>query len=247
MAPARREHGFTLIEALVALGIVSMIVISFIGIRTTALVDATRARNWRLAREIAEETMSVLRAGARETPPVSGEPVSLEEKYPGFSYKIVIGEGAVADLESQIASEAAAGDETVTERNDWQRNREDFRRAQSRGLSATQYTEQQLADQQEAALRLQTEAPSATKFEVVAVAVYFPKLDPDFEGQQESLVIKARLSTLALSGRTPEEAERLAQANGEAGAAGGNPGGAAPGGGGSGGGGAGAMSEAGGR
>jgi hypothetical protein len=78
---------------------------------------------------------------------------------------------------------------------------------------------------------LQTEAPSATKFEVVAVAVYFPKLDPEYEGQQDTLVIKARLSTLALSGRTPEEAERLAQANGEnaaggaGGAAGGSPGG----------------------
>jgi hypothetical protein len=56
--------------------------------------------------------------------------------------------------------------------------------------------------------------------------VYFPKLDPDFEGQEDTLVIKARLSTLALSGRTPEEAERLAQANGEnsAGGAGGTPG-----------------------
>lgn len=226
MAPAHGERGFTLIEALVALGIVSMIVISFIGIRTSALVDATRARNWRLAREIAEEQMSVLRAGARETPPVSGEPVSLEEKYPGFSYKVVIGEGAVADLEAQIASEAAGGDETATERNDWQRNREDFRRAQSRGLSATQYSEQRIAEEQDAALRLQTEAPSPTKFEVVAVAVYFPKLDPDYEGQQDTLVIKARLSTLALSGRTPEEAERLAQANSEnGGAAGSAPGG----------------------
>lgn len=232
MAPTAGQRGFTLIEALVALGIVSMIVISFIGIRTSALVDATRARNWRLAREIAEETMSVLRAGARETPPVSGESVSLAEKYPGFSYKVVIGEGAVADLESQIAAEAAGGNETATERNDWQRNREDFRRAQSRGQSATEYAEQRIADEQDAALRLQTEAPSATKFEVVAVAVYFPKLDPEYEGQQDTLVIKARLSTLALSGRTPEEAERLAQANGEnaaggAGGAGASPGGAA--------------------
>ncbi|MFO0202321.1 MAG: fructose-bisphosphatase class II, partial [Alphaproteobacteria bacterium] len=47
-----------------------------------------------------------------------------------FSGKVVIGEGAVADLESQIAAEAAGGNETATERNDWQRNREDFRRAQ---------------------------------------------------------------------------------------------------------------------
>ena len=50
IAGPRAERGFTLVEALVALAIVSMIVISYIGIRTTALIDATQARNWRLAR-----------------------------------------------------------------------------------------------------------------------------------------------------------------------------------------------------
>ena len=245
MATPGAQRGFTLVEALAALGIVSLIVISFIGIRTSALVDAMQARNWRLAREIAEEQMSTLRAGMRDVSQQSGEVVSLDEQYEDFSYKVVIGETAVADLESQAASDAAGGSEAAVERNEWQQNRENFRTAQARGLSAADYSAQRATEEQDAVLRLSTEAPSPTKFEVVAVAVYFPKLDPDFEGQQESLVIKARLSTLALSGRTPEEAERLAQANGEAGAAGGNPGGAAPGGGG--GGGAGAMSEAGGR
>jgi prepilin-type N-terminal cleavage/methylation domain-containing protein len=55
--PAHRDSGFTLVEALVAMLIVSMVVISYIGIRTSALLDATYARNWRLAREIAEEKM----------------------------------------------------------------------------------------------------------------------------------------------------------------------------------------------
>lgn len=230
-AGARAERGFTLVEALVALAIVSTIVISYIGIRTTALIDATQARNWRLAREIAEEKMSELRAGARDVPPTSGEMVPLE-KFPEFAYKVVIGEAAVNELESSLASEAAGGDEGAAERNEWQQNRENYRRAQQSGMSAAEYDEQQLVQEQETALRLQEEAPSATKFEVVAVAVYFPKLDPDFEGQKDALVIKARLSTLAISGKTPEQAEREASARGDGaeggdgaagGAGGGNP------------------------
>lgn len=226
MAPGA-QRGFTLVEALVALAIVSTIVISYIGIRTTALIDATQARNWRLAREIAEEKMSELRAGAHEVPPTSGDLVELE-KFPEFAYKVVIGEAAVNELESSLASEAAGGDEAAAERNEWQQNRENYRRAQQSGMSAAEYDEQQLVQEQETALRLQEEAPSATKFEVVAVAVYFPKLDPDFEGQKDTLVIKARLSTLAISGKTPEMAEREAAARGEGaaggeGAGGGNP------------------------
>jgi len=216
---AGAQRGFTLVEALVALAIVSTIVISYIGIRTTALIDATQARNWRLAREIAEEKMSELRAGARDVPPTSGEMVPLE-KFPEFAYKVVIGEAAVNELESSLASAAAGGDEAAAERNEWQQSRENYRRAQQSGLSAAEFDEQRLMQEQETALRLQEEAPSATKFEVVAVAVYFPMLDPDFEGQKDALVIKARLSTLAISGKTPEQAEREAAARGDGGAGG---------------------------
>jgi len=227
IASARAERGFTLVEALVALAIVSMIVISYIGIRTTALIDATQARNWRLAREIAEEKMSELRAGAREVPPTSGDLVELE-KFPEFAFKVVIGEAAVNELESSLASAAAGGDEAAADRNEWQQNRENYRRAQQGGMTAAEYDEQRLMQEQDTALRLQQEPPSATKFEVVAVAVYFPKLDPDYEGQKDALVIKARLSTLAISGKTPEQAEREAAAIGDGaeggdGAAGGNP------------------------
>ena len=59
-----RESGMLLIEALVAMLIVAMVTIAYIGIRSTALIDATRARNGRLAREIAEEKLSTLQAGA---------------------------------------------------------------------------------------------------------------------------------------------------------------------------------------
>ena len=80
--------------------------------------------------------------------------------------------------------------------------------ANSRGLSRQEYEEQLSED---AATRLIENAPSATEFEEVAVIVYFPKLDPDYEGQKEALVLKARLSTLALSGLTPEQAAAVAE------------------------------------
>lgn len=207
----RRDAGFTLVEALVAMMVVAMVVISYIGIRTSALIDATYARNWRLAREIAEQKMSELQAGARETPPESGTSVPIDA-YEGFSYKIVIGEAAVADLEAEIGAEAAGEDEQANERLEWQRDREDYRRARSRGLSAAEYEERRYEDVNQ---RLAEKAPSASEFEEVAVAVYFPKLEPDYPDQKDALLIKARISTLALSGLTPEQAAAVATAKGQ--------------------------------
>ncbi len=213
MARNADQAGFTLIEAIVAMMIVALVVIEFIGIRTSALIDATEARNWRLAREIAEEKMSELQAGARETPPESGEMVRIE-KYEGFAYKIVIGESAVADLEAEVAQDAAEVGSEAGERLDWQRQREDYRRAREQGLSATEYADQRAeADYRQ---RMAEQAPSATDFEEVAVVVYFPKMNADYEGQQDNLLIKAQLSTLALSGLTPTQAETLAASKGTA-------------------------------
>ena len=210
------ETGFTLIEALVALMVVAMVVINYIGIRTTALVDATRARNWRLAREIAEERMSELAAGAREAPPESGSTVPID-KYEGFAYKIVIGASAVADIEAEVAQTAAGDDSVANERISWLREREDYRRASSRGQTAIEYQDKQHEDINQ---KLAEKAPSATDFEEVAVAVYFPKLDPEYPGEQEVLLIKSRVSTLAISGLTPDQASVLARSKGNNGAEG---------------------------
>ncbi|MFM1873452.1 MAG: hypothetical protein RL398_2874 [Planctomycetota bacterium] len=209
----RREEGFTLIEALVAMMIVAMVVISFIGIRTNSLIDATRARNWRLAREIAEEKLSELRAGAHEVPPESGTTISLADKYEeGWSYKIVIGESAVTDLESELASDAAGGDSQALERSEWQRQREEYRKASDQGLSYTEYQDKLAEDDYRR--RMEEQAPSEDDFEEVAVAVFFPKLEPDYPEQKDTLVIKARVSTLAISGYTPEQADAVARAKG---------------------------------
>ena len=205
-----REHesGMLLIEALVAMTIVAMVTISYIGIRTDALIDATRARNWRLAREIAEEKLSAVMAGAHEIQPESRQIIEIE-KYENFSYMIVLGESGVADVEAEVANEAAGEDTEAKDKIQWQRDREDMRRARDRGLDAMEYDEQQQLDDIEE--RLAEKAPSEDDVEEVAVVVYFPKLDADFPGQQEALLIKARISTLAISGMTPEQASNLAE------------------------------------
>lgn len=222
------EAGFTLLEALVALGIVALVVTTFLGVRTTALIDATHARNWRLAREIADERLSELRAGSHEVPPDSGTEISLEEKYAErWSYKIVIGETAVTDAETEIANMAAGDDGEAIEENQWQRERDQYRKAKSRGLSFMEYQDQLYEEQQ--ARELEERAPTEDEFEEVGVIVYFPKLNPDYPDQRDALMVKARLSTLAISGLTPEQASAVAAsrgqggAGGEAGAAGGNP------------------------
>lgn len=215
-----QEQGFSLVEALVAMMIVSMVVLSYIGIRTTALLDATYARNWRLAREIAEEKMSALMAGAHELRPESGIVVRID-RYEGWTYKVFLGESEVSRAEGEVASSAAGDNEVANERIEWQRDRENYRRANERGLSAADYESQQQEDVNE---RLAEKAPSETEFEEVAVVVYFPKLDPEYEGQQDALLIKARLSTLAISGMTPKEAQQVAASRGETnGNAGGAP------------------------
>ena len=211
-ATTGRAAGFTLLEAAVALAIVAMVVVSYIGIRTTAIADGIEARNWRLARELAEERMSELLAGAHEFRPESGVELQFEN-YPGFSYKIVIGESAIGELESSIAAEATEGDRDAADRNEWQKNRDLYRKASASGLSRTEYQDQ-LAEQ-EYQRQLQEKPPSETEFEDVAVVVYFPKVDAEYEGQKESFLIKARATTLSISGFTPEQARIDAENKGQ--------------------------------
>jgi prepilin-type N-terminal cleavage/methylation domain-containing protein len=212
MHTSRTADGFTLLEALVALALVAMIVISYLGVRTTALVDATEARNWRLAQEIGEQVMSELKAGAREDTIESGNEISLEQKYhKGWSYKIVIGEAAVGQIEADLASERGENTAEVNERNQWQQDRDLYRRASEKGLSYQDYQDQ-LRQQEDERVR-QEKAKSETDFEDVAVVVYFPKTRLDQEGK-DALVLKAKISSLALSGMTPDQAQQDAESKG---------------------------------
>jgi prepilin-type N-terminal cleavage/methylation domain-containing protein len=213
------QAGFTLLEAVVALAIVAMVVTSYLGIRTSALADGLEARNWRLAREIAEERMSEIVAGAHELPPQSGISIDLEQ-YKGFSYTVVIGESSIGELEADLSSAAAETDSQTSERLQWQHDRDRYLKASARGLSAMDYDSQ--IRQEEEQRRLQSKAPSETEYEEIAVVVKFPKLDAKYEGQKEAFVIKTKVSTLALSGMTPEQAKQIADAQGDGAAAAGS-------------------------
>lgn len=207
----KHEQGFTLMEAMVALAIVSMVVLSYLGIRTSALMDATEARNWRLARELAEEKLSELRAGAREVRPENGAEVPIDQ-YPDFRYRILIGESAISTAESELASLAAGDDEQALDRAEWQQNRDIYRKASSEGLSYYEYQDKLAQEQTDRELAEKT--PDELQFEDVAVMVLFPKTRIDQEGDDHFL-LKDKLSTLALSGMTPEQAELIAKSKGE--------------------------------
>lgn len=207
------EAGFTLIEVVVAIGLVTLILTGFLGMRTDAVADGMEARNWRLARELAEEKLSELQAGARETPPISGQIVDLE-KYHNFSYQIMIGESAIGELEAKVAEEAADENREASARTEWQRNRDVYRKASSQGQNYSEYQDQVAQDDSQRELAEQV--PDEKKLEDVAVAVFFPKLNAHYQGQREAFVIKAKASTLALSGLTLDQAKIVADSKGQA-------------------------------
>lgn len=217
MVPMRAsspEHGFTLLEAMVAMTILAMVILTLLGVRTEALVDATEARNWRLAKEIANEKMSELKAGARELPPEPGrKPVDRgdDELYQDFSYEILVGERRIMDWESDRArmlDYESSGERT--DRLEWQRERDAWRRARQKGMSIDDYRtsmeEQEFEDEDD-------RVPTETDLEDVMVVVYFPNVRA--RKGESVYAIREKVSTLAIQGLTPEQAEILAKSRGE--------------------------------
>jgi hypothetical protein len=135
------------------------------------------------------------------------------EKTPGFSYKILIGETSIGNFESEAADAAAEENKEAGERDKWQLSRDAYRKASAMGKSYSDY-DQQLKDQ-DYQRTMEEKAPDENQLEDVAVAVLFPKINGSQPGQKETFVLKAKASTLALSGLTPDQAKVRADAQGQ--------------------------------
>jgi len=209
------QGGFTLLEVLLASAILVATILVFLGIRTEAIVDANEARSWRLAHELAETVLSELKAGAHEHERETGDEITFED-YPDFRAEIVIGEAEISNYEAEAAEDLAWTSESASnarERLNWQQERDALRAARQQGISYQDYQDQQVAerlngDEEET-------APSEDELEDVAVFVYFPKADPedDSPGDEDQYVLKAKVSTLAIKGWTPDRAQDYAERN----------------------------------
>lgn len=206
----RSASGFTLVEVMVAVAILAIVILGFMATRSQAMADAIQAFNWRLARSIAEEQLSKLQAGANEFKP---EPNAIDvEGYPGFRYVVLIGDEAIARAEADIESFANADDHEASQRRQWQRDRGDLRSAKQKGVSLDDYRREQIQSEYG-----EDQLPTEDEFEEVAVIVYFPNvtLDKDAVKLEETFTLKAKVSTLAVNGLTPEQAESMAAQRGE--------------------------------
>jgi hypothetical protein len=202
-----------LIEVAVAIAILFLVVINFLGTRTDAIIDAQEARDWRVAREIAQEVLSELQAGAREMPPDASR-VPLERDDKRFSYQILVSEEQISQHETNAAGSWSSASGDRADRLAWQRERDDIRMARQQGMSLEAYRDQEL--QEELDLEQQDRVPSEDELEDVMVIVYFPD-SRTYEGStgESSFKLKAKVSTLAVQGLTPEEAGEMARARGE--------------------------------
>ena len=201
------QRGFTLLEAAVAMALLALVVTHFLGLRSAALIDAAEARDWRIARELAEQKLSQLQAGAHEFPPESGSEHEVEQ-YPDFRYRVLIGETAIGHAEEEIAEMQSGGEEegSAADRRSWQQERERMRRAQASGMTMFEYEDRLLEEEYE------VRAPSESEFEEVAVMVSFPsrRSSDRQDTPLEYLLLRARISTMAIEGLTPERASEMA-------------------------------------
>ena len=78
------------------------------------------------------------------------------------------------------------------------------------GMSMTEYNDHLLEEE------FDDKAPSESEFEDVMVVVYFPNIRPRAEDSREesTFTLKAKISTMALEGLTPEEAQEVAARKG---------------------------------
>ena len=98
-----------------------------------------------------------------------------------------------------------------SQRLQWQRERNEQRLAQQKGMSLQDFRDEQQRSELE-----DDELPSEDDLEDVAIVVYYPDVRADSVTGVGQLVLKAKVSTLAIEGLTPEQAQVLANERGEA-------------------------------
>ncbi len=198
------REGFTLVEALVAFAILTLAVVGLIWSRSKAVQEAAEARNLKLAVKIARETLDKLQAGMNQENPVDLNTWQEVEKYPGFYVRVVTGDLEISDFETALAEEE--NDEEQLRRLDFQErlrlDRETSRMNEgAAGAGAAGAAE--TGNDQEEELPIDEET-----YQEILVAVKYPSLNfkknPNGEG---IFLLRDKISTLALSGETPEQAE----------------------------------------
>jgi general secretion pathway protein I len=197
-ARAQREGGFSLLEVLVAFAILAISLTLMMTIRTGSVQKAQEGRNTRVAAVLARQVLCEIEAGLHNAFDQEGREQFFED-YEGFRYRILIGESAISDAE-QAAQELESDDSDASQRKEdrlrWLHSRRD---AQLNKLENRTMGETRVEDQVE-----EPDTGDTETFEEVAVVVrYFAPFRPAGEAE---LILRSRISTLALKGQTPEEA-----------------------------------------
>ena len=201
--------GFTLVEALVAFTILTLAVVGMIWSRSKAVQQATEARNLKLAVKIARETLDKLKAGMNQENPVDLNNWQEVENYPGYYVRIITGDMEISDFETVLAEEE--DDQKQLERLDLQERLRLARetRAGAESMSAGGASAGNAGTGMDNPDGTGEEVPiDENTTQEILVAVKYPSLNfkkhPNGEG---IFLLRDQISTLALSGRTPEEVE----------------------------------------
>jgi len=196
--------GFTLVEAMVAFTILVLATVGMIWSRSGSVEQAAESRNLRLAVKIARESLDFLKAGRNQEEIGYLNVWSAHQDYRDFEVRIVSGDFEISEFETGLAR--AREQESQLRRLELQ---ERLR------LDEEYNSEEGPVDEEELPVDEET-------FQEVLVAVRYPsfnyKQNPD---GRAVFVLRASLSTLALSGRTPEEVEEMGLNQAAAPAAGG--------------------------
>ncbi len=205
------EGGFSLLEVLVAVAILSIALLTLAGLRTDSLVTATSARNLRIAQTFAKRILTQLQAGQFDAWELRGTEHQLEE-IEGFSYRIFIGEAEIQEELGRIAEDQAdesgnEKDQKRYEKLDWIKRRRMMREARDRGEDTTTLDTASTEEPTE-----EDEAPDEETFEDLGVFIYY--FDPKRSDSMGVFSLRGRASTLALSGLTPDEVSKSEEASG---------------------------------